>query len=449
MRRRIVASTLAIAMVVATVFGLPLAFFGARFLEDAAQERVQLEAERVARAVELRRAIDLPITADALDAAASGIREVVVDLRTGLRLHTGPEVRAPGAVRATVTSRDGDTVTVAEPRDRLHGDVRRLRVLVLVVGLVAVAAAAAVTWVQSRRLSEPLVDLAHTAERLGSGNPRPHQRRYGIGELDRVAVSLDASAERIARTLAAERQFATNASHQLRTPLTALSMRLEEILAANDRRTVREEAAAALAQVERLTDVVDTLLAAARSRRTASAVPVDVDAVVDAQRTEWRPQFDAAGRSVVVAGQRGVRALATPGGLSQVLATLLENALAHGAGTVTVSVRDDGVSVIIEVSDEGPGVPPEIASRIFERQVSGGSGTGLGLSVARDIAEADGGRLELVRRTPAAFALFLAAAPGPAGGNRRRRPRGQPRDSLPAATETRSSRSTAGNTQRR
>jgi signal transduction histidine kinase len=102
-------------------------------------------------------------------------------------------------------------------------------------------------------------------------------------------------------------------------------------------------------------------------------------------------------------------ALATPNGLSQVLATLIENSLVHGAGTVTVSTRSTGISLVVEVTDEGPGVPPELGARIFERSVSGRRGTGLGLAVARELAESDGGRLELVQQKPPVFALFLSA----------------------------------------
>jgi len=112
----------------------------------------------------------------------------------------------------------------------------------------------------------------------------------------------------------------------------------------------------------------------------------------------------------VATGTRGLVAMATSNGLSQVLATLLENSLVHGSGTVTVSTRSTGISLVIEVTDEGPGVPPELSPRIFERYVSGRRGTGLGLAVARELAAADGGRLELVQQKPPVFALFLSSA---------------------------------------
>jgi signal transduction histidine kinase len=114
----------------------------------------------------------------------------------------------------------------------------------------------------------------------------------------------------------------------------------------------------------------------------------------------------------VVIGVRGLQAHVTPGGLAQVLATLLDNALMHGGGTVTLQTSQNARSVVIEVRDEGNGVPPELVSRIFERSVSGRpEGTGLGLALARTMAAADGGRVVLVKPKPATFAVFLPRHP--------------------------------------
>ncbi len=208
--------------------------------------------------------------------------------------------------------------------------------------------------------------------------------------------------------MAKERRLSADASHQLRTPLTALSMRLEEISAAADMETVKEEAAIALTQVERLTDVVQRLLTDSGDARVDSAgAPTDVDLIIRQQIFEWRPAFRSARRPIRVDGARALLAAATPGSFAQVLATLLENSLMHGAGPVTIRTRTAGGSVVIEVSDEGPGVPPELGARVFERAVSGRASTGLGLFVARELAEADGGRLELLQQRPPVFALFL------------------------------------------
>jgi signal transduction histidine kinase len=278
--------------------------------------------------------------------------------------------------------------------------------------------AVALAMVQARKLTLPLIDLAETADRLGSGNARPRRRRYGVPEVDRVAEVLDRSAVRIADLLAASREFASDASHQLRTPLTALSMRLEEIIAtADEQETVKEEATIALGQVERLTDVVQRLLTNARDPRTGSAVDFDLDDVIKQQVEEWRPAYRNEGRILVLTGTRRLRAVGTPGAVAQVLATLIENSLMHGAGKVEIHTRVIGNQTVVEVTDEGPGVPPDLGSRVFERAVSGRNSTGLGLAVARDLAEADGGRLELLQQRPPVFALFLGkTSPSAVGG---------------------------------
>lgn len=287
------------------------------------------------------------------------------------------------------------------------------RALVAGLSCAAIALAAMAAVIRSRVITRPLAELADAADRLRSGDPRPIGRRYGLAELDQIADGLDSAGRRVTSLLTAERELATDASHQLRTPLTALSMRLEEVIAAaDDPDAVREEGGAALAQAERLADVVDQLLDPARRSTAGTASLNGVDGIIDQQVVEWEPAFRRAGRKLVVTGDRGLRAHLTPGGLAQVLATLLDNALMHGAGTVTIRTSQNTKSVVIEVEDEGRGVPPELVSRIFERTVSTRpEGTGLGLSLARTMAAADGGRVVLVRQRPPVFAVFLPRRP--------------------------------------
>lgn len=320
--------------------------------------------------------------------------------------------RPVGSVlRAVETGEQGETVTVEESRSAVTREVGRTLLIIGAVALLAIVSAVLLAVRQANRLASPLTDLAETAERLGSGDPRPRHKRYGVPELDRVADVLDSSAERIARMLTAERRLAADASHQLRTPLTALSMRIEEISVTDDPDTVKEEANIALTQVERLTDVVERLLTNSRDPRTGSAVVFDLDEIVKQQIEEWRPAYRSAGRALVCSGKHGLRAVGTPGAVAQVLAALIENSLMHGGGTVALRTRVTGNQAVIEVTDEGPGVPAELGARIFERTISGRNSTGIGLAVARDLAEADGGRLRTAPAAPGG--LRALPQPGP------------------------------------
>ena len=308
-------------------------------------------------------------------------------------------------VVSTVTSeRRADIVRVTTG---LQG-VMLLTSLILVLMLLGLAVGWFVAQRRSRLLGDPLTELAVRAERLGAGESRFMPLNSGIGELDRISDVLSRSAHQVTRNLAAERDFAADASHPLRTPLTALLMRLDEIASTDDLSVVQEEAQVAIDQVERLSKVVDDLMG--RTRVNDPTRPsVSLDAVLASLQREWQPAFASSKRSMRVHGERGLRVRATPVALAQILSTLVENALAHGRGTVDLAARRAGPSVVIELGDEGAGVAPAIAPHIFERSVSS-SGSGLGLTLARDLAEANGGRLELVSTQPAVFAVFLSEA---------------------------------------
>lgn len=411
MRRRLINSTLAVVLVVIAVFGLSLVIVETRTIENSALESVDSDAVRLVSIVDSRLLGGEGVTPAVLREQIEPGRYAVIRIPGHDVVEIGR--RPTGSViSAKEKGEQGETVLVEASRSTVSQEIGRTMLIILAVALLAVLAAVFLAVRQAHRLSAPLTDLAETAERLGSGDPRPRHRRYGVPELDRVADVLDASAERIARMLTAERRLAADASHQLRTPLTALSMRLEEITLTDDPETVKEEAQIALAQVERLTDVVQRLLTNSRDPQTGSAVAFDLDEVVKQQIEEWRPASRSEGRAIVRSGKKGLRAVGTPGAVAQVLATLIENSLMHGDGTVALRTRVTGNQAVVEVSDEGPGVPPDLGARVFERTVSGRNSTGLGLAVARDLAEADGGRLELLQQHPPVFALFLSREGG-------------------------------------
>ncbi|MCA1782998.1 MAG: HAMP domain-containing histidine kinase [Intrasporangiaceae bacterium] len=301
-----------------------------------------------------------------------------------------------------------ELLALVEPLRGARGFAVLAAVTVLQV-LVTVAVSSRLAGRQANRLTVPMTQLAERADRLGAGEPRIGRTDSGIDEIDRVSEVLARSSAEIARQLAQQRDFAADASHQLRTPLTALLMRLDEIAATNELDVAREEAGIAIDQVERLTKVVDELLTRSRTQGEEQH-RVSLDSVLAALQREWQPAFAHARRSVRVHGERGLYVAAAHSAVSQIVSTLLENSLRHGRGTVDVEARRSGPSVVLEMSDQGEGVPLNLAPYIFERAVSSG-GSGLGLALARDLAAANGGRLELLSAQPAVFALFLSEAP--------------------------------------
>ena len=306
MRRLLLFSTLAVAVTAVVLFGLPLAFVLIRLQTNAAHQLVQRDATTVARTLQNRVRSGLPPDpTDAADAAHS-----LPDRSVSISRDGGPPVTfggPPGSgdvITARAVTKNFRVTVVADDSVATEGVTEAL-VVTGSLALLAVGVAVGLAMFQARRLARPMQDLAGAADRLGSGDARPLGRRYGVAELDRVAEGLDGSAQRISDMLAAEREFAADASHQLRTPLTALSMRLEEMVAAADQpAVVREEGAAALVQTERLAEVVSQLLGRTRSPAGGSRKRVSIDDVVAQQVVEWDPAFRRKNRKLEVAGTR-------------------------------------------------------------------------------------------------------------------------------------------------
>lgn len=407
MRRRLLLSTLGVVAVAILVLGLPLLVVTVRLISDVARNDLLRQAQTVQAYVEDRLERPGPSPQQLVRLVPTG-QQVRVLLPSGRTVTAGPD---PGrhALTQTVEIREGGAVRVARPIGGLHSDQLRAGLIVAVLALLSAAAAAGVAVVVGRRLSDPFLQVADRAARLGAGDFRTSPARHGIPELDRVSDVLDRSASEIADLVRRERDLASDVSHQLRTRLTALQMRLEEIALCKDP-VAREEANAALEQAERLSGVIDELLAQARHARAASAERIDVSAEIRTIVAEYEPTVGAAHRQIRLRTEPGLVATATPGRLHQAVGVLVDNAVQHGAGVIDVTVRASSKNVVVEVGDDGPGITEELTSRLFERGVSGVGGTGLGLALARALVEADGGRLELRAPYPPVFAIFLARA---------------------------------------
>jgi signal transduction histidine kinase len=270
--------------------------------------------------------------------------------------------------------------------------------------------------VVARRLGEPVREHPLATERLGAGDFSARSSRSGIAELDAVAAALEHSAARIDDLVRSEREMAANASHQLRTPLTALRLHLEELVATTDG-TAREEAVAALTQADRLAATIDEMLASARAHARADLRRVDVGRLVTERVEQWRAAARREHRSSDLRAAPGCDAEVIAPAVAQAVDALIDNALRHGAGIVRVGVAQRARHVEVTVEDEGPGVPVDVGDTVFERHVSFRGGTGVGLALARSLVEASGGRLDLVDAEHARFRILLANGPAPGGAN--------------------------------
>lgn len=405
MRRRILVSTLIVVTITVAVLGGPLALTTWRLVEDFTRADINSRLRQVVATLDSQVSADRPVDLSAVGIAVPPGGSLVV--RTPRGVSTLGELAPGPTVSETLPFGLNGSAVLSEPVTEMRARQLQATALVLAAVLLSVAVGAVVATLTARRLADPLQQVAGRAARLGAGDFRPAPHRHGIPELDRVSDVLDSSATALAELVQRERELVGDVSHQLRSRLTALQLRLDE-LAAHPDEHVSAEGSAALEQAERLAEVLDELLASAREARAAGAAPIEMAGELDAVADEWRDPLRADGRAVRVRAPEGLVARATSGRLREALGVLVDNAMRHGKGTVTLTARlSDNDMIVVEVGDHGDGVPPELAPHVFDRGVSGSASTGVGLALARALIEADGGRLELARTRPATFSVFL------------------------------------------
>ncbi len=389
------------------LFGIPLAVAVERLLSGEALSALQRDATRAVAAVPDNRLETGTRVAAPRAAAATSI---------GLYDATGKRVAGTGPARSALASRSGDgkehdgnengQLVVVMPvlsDTTVAGSVRaavplstvRRRVVeawggLAALALLVLAVTALLARRASRRIAEPFEQITAAARTLGAGSFDVALPEWGLAEADAAGRALQETGRELEALVRHERDFVRHASHQLRTPLSALVVQLEQLQAGADPTVT---AAAALDRAHHLESTIADLLAL---RSPAGRETCDPFAVAEEVVGRWQP---TTARRVVLRSDE-VDRVAVPGAaLRQALDVLLDNALRHGAGTVTVTVEPLGDRVVVEVADEGEGFGEDHRP-------------GTGLALATSLVERFGGDLLLRRRRPhPRVALLLPGQP--------------------------------------
>jgi signal transduction histidine kinase len=430
-RRRITLTVLAVACAALVVFAVPLTIGVGRLYRDEAVLRLEREAQRAVAAVpESFQTTGDPVE---LPSAPEGIGTAVYSLDGRRLAGHGPAdggSLVAGAARGGITMGsahgqlvvaapvyDEETVVAvvraAQPASTAAEDAGEARLPMVGLAVGVLAATGLIGLFLARRLARPVEALTAAATRLGEGDFTATAPRSGVRELDAAAEALDRTARRLGDTLERERRFSADASHQLRTPLTRLRLALETATldpATSGRDDERDELIAeALRHADRLEATIDELMALARDTQPEQA-STDLQSTLDDLEAEWHERFAHRNRRLEIRAQPGaVRAAASPAALRHSLDVLVTNAYDHGAGRTTITTAPAAAGgVTIDVSDEGPGFADPDAA--FTRRSADATGHGIGLTLARSLIEAEGGRLLVVRPGPSPTVRILLPA---------------------------------------
>ncbi|SIR81405.1 sensor histidine kinase [Williamsia sterculiae] len=420
MRRTILRSTIAVVLAIGLMLGIPLSVMAWWWVERSTDRELaqRLESAAPVLVADAEDGVVDHLDTDSLAALIPARGWMVVRYPTANEPGGSARMGETDIGRPESGPSQSRTIDLGrEGRITLHVNIERQRRdqwaavgAVTTLVLLSVLAGIVVALAISARLTRPLSDLADRASRMAGGDLRTGWTRYDIAELDQVAGAMSLANQEIAMRLEREGRIVGDVSHQLRSRLTAIQLRLDE-LAMHPDPDVVAEADAALSQVERLSEDLDGLIAASRESDSAATEPIPVRPVIETVVDDFSAAFTARSRRVTADVDGDGMAWTSPSRLREAVSVLLDNALRHGAGNCRVEVRDlSAETVRISVADEGPGVPDSVAPHIFRRGFSSQGSSGVGLPLARALVEADAGRLELSSRRPAVFTIVLPAA---------------------------------------
>jgi signal transduction histidine kinase len=295
------------------------------------------------------------------------------------------------------------TVVLERPTGPLNQNIANLWIYLIGLSGAAMAAAVIIAFYFARWVSRPLARLDNAARKIADGDLTVRAKTgYGPPELRRMAATFNMMAGRLEALVHGHRAMLADASHQLRTPLTALRLRLD-LLAADSAPAAAAELAGAQEEIARLSRLVDGLLATARAEAVTEQLEhIDVMSAVSERVAAWQPVADSNGVKLLIEAPPTPpppRVALGSGHLDQILDNLIDNAIeaiGDEAGTVRVSVAKSEAGTVLTVADDGPGMTPHERSRAFLRYTTGSqNGTGLGLAIVHRLVTANGGTIRL------------------------------------------------------
>lgn len=319
-----------------------------------------------------------------------------------------------------LTGKPIGTVVLERPIGPLNQNIDNLWFYLIGLSGVAMAAAVFIAIYFARWVSRPLARLDGAARRIAEGELTVRATsQYGPPELRRMAATFNMMAGRLEALVHGHRVMLADASHQLRTPLTALRLRLD-LLAADSAPAAAAELAGAQEEIARLSRLVDGLLATARAEAVTEQLEhIDVTEAVNERVCAWQPVADGHGVKLIAetpsSPSAPVAALGE-GHLEQILDNLIDNgieAIGDREGTVRVSAARSDAGITLTVADDGPGMTAHERSRAFLRYTTGSqNGTGLGLAIVHRLVTTNGGNIRLAD-TPGGGLTVIVELPNP------------------------------------
>lgn len=342
---------------------------------------------------------------DANGSRISGSGPPISDAVVGDALRDGVAAgRTDSDITAAAALQSGKgAVRVSESLEESAARTTATLARLMTVAAATVAVATLIGWYLVRRLLAPVTALQTAAVALGRGDFTATVPTTGLAEMDDLGHALTVSAQRVGDLIGRERAFSADASHQLRNPLAAATLALEtELMAPRaDPRAIIEESLQALTRLEH---TITGLLRLTRDTATINAL-TELPGLFNDLLVRWTPPYATAGRPFTVRPATGHVSMSATA-LHHILDVLIDNALQHGRGEVTVSATPIQGGVAITVTDTGPG--PGHTATLFARRDHTASG-GIGLALARSLAEAEGARLTL--RNPGSPTTFDLVIP--------------------------------------